>query len=213
MSTRTQTQDLERELRSGAGTGAEEIERVAAGLTVKAAAEGLLDVTYTTTDTPVGSILVAATPRGLVRIAYPRERPDDVLAELAREVSPRVLESPADLDEVRRELEEYFERRRTAFDLPLDWRLSRGFRRDVLTTLARVPYGETVTYSQLAERAGSPRAHRAAGSACGSNPIPIVVPCHRVVRTGGAIGGYGGGPEVKEYLLGLEGAIGDLTED
>jgi methylated-DNA-[protein]-cysteine S-methyltransferase len=213
MSTRSSIDDVERELRSGAGGTGADAGPLVAELSERAAAEGLLDVAYATTDSPVGPILVAATPRGLVRIAYPRERPDDVLTELAREVSPRVLESPSDLDQVRRELDEYFEHRREGFDLPLDWRLSHGFRQDVLRELARIPYGETVTYAQLAERAGSPRAYRAAGSACGSNPIPIVVPCHRVVRAGGAIGGYGGGPEVKQYLLELEGALGPLSTE
>ena len=151
---------------------------------------------------------MAATPKGLVRVALPNERIDEVLARLARDVSPRVLEFPARLDEARRELDEYFEGRRDRFELPLDWRLSHsGFYRRVLRATARVPFGEVITYSEAAKRAGSPRAVRAAGSALGSNPIPIVVPCHRVVRTGGAIGNYGGGPEMKRFLLQLEGAL------
>jgi methylated-DNA-[protein]-cysteine S-methyltransferase len=200
---------LERELRANAGA-AEGVETATGRLAEMAAVEGLLDVAYATTDTPVGDVLVATTPRGVVRIAYPTERPDDVLEELARDVSPRVMESPRELDPVRRELDEYFEGRRRRFDLPVDWRLSHGFRRQALEALPRIPYGGTITYSELAQRAGSPRAHRAAGSACGSNPIPILVPCHRVVRTGGALGGYGGGVEVKRFLLGLEGALGEL---
>jgi methylated-DNA-[protein]-cysteine S-methyltransferase len=205
MSTQTSFNALERDLRAGLDKAGEDAGAITSRLAERAAGEGLLDVAYATADTPVGPMLIAATPRGLVRAAFPGEEPDDVLAELAREVSPRVLESPAELDPVRRELDEYFEQRRRSFDLPLDWRLSHGFRREALRALVRIPYGETVTYSELATSAGSPRAHRAAGSACGSNPIPIVVPCHRVVRTGGGLGGYGGGIEVKEYLLGLEG--------
>jgi methylated-DNA-[protein]-cysteine S-methyltransferase len=198
--------ELERELRD-ASRDPEDLEAASARLAERAGADGLLDVAYATADTPVGPLLVATTPRGLVRAAYPRERPDDVLAELARDVSPRVLESPRELDPVRRELDEYFEGRRRGFDLAIDWRLSHGFRCEALKALVGVRYGATITYSELAQRAGSPRAHRAAGSACGSNPIPIVVPCHRVVRAGGGLGGYGGGVEVKEYLLELEGAL------
>jgi methylated-DNA-[protein]-cysteine S-methyltransferase len=201
---------LKRRLRAGAEWSEQEAETSAARVAANAAAEGLVDVAYATADSPVGPMLLATTPRGLVRVAFATERSDDVLMELARDVSPRVLESPAELDEARRELEEYFEQRRQRFDLPLDWRLSHGFRRDALKQLVRVPYGATVTYAELASRAGNPRAQRAAGSACGSNPIPIVVPCHRVVRTGGEIGNYGGGPEIKEFLLGLEGALGGL---
>jgi methylated-DNA-[protein]-cysteine S-methyltransferase len=200
--------ELERELRgSDASRDPEDLEAASARLAERAGADGLLDFAYATADTPVGPLLVATTPRGLVRAAYPRERPDDVLAELARDVSPRVLESPRELDPVRRELDEYFEGRRRGFDLAIDWRLSHGFRCEALKALVGVRYGATITYSELAQRAGSPRAHRAAGSACGSNPIPIVVPCHRVVRAGGGLGGYGGGVEVKEYLLELEGAL------
>jgi methylated-DNA-[protein]-cysteine S-methyltransferase len=177
-------------------------------LAARANEEGLMDVAYTTVDTPLGSGLVAATPKGLVRVALPNERVEEVLARLAREVSPRVLEFPARLDEARRELEEYFEGRRDRFELPLDWRLSHpGFYRRVLRATARVPFGEVITYREAAERAGNPRAFRAAGTALGSNPIPIVVPCHRVIRAGGEIGNYGGGPEMKRFLLKLEGAV------
>jgi methylated-DNA-[protein]-cysteine S-methyltransferase len=213
MSTSISIDALQRSLRDDARPGGEDADAATARLATGAAAEGLLDVAYGMTDTPVGPILIATTPRGLARVAFARERPDEVLGELAREISPRVLESPAQVDTVRRELDEYFEQRRRRFDLPLDWTLSHGFRRDALKALTRVPYGATVTYSELASRAGSPRAHRAAGSACGSNPIPIVVPCHRVVRSGGAIGGYGGGPEVKEFLLGLEGALPGVSRE
>jgi methylated-DNA-[protein]-cysteine S-methyltransferase len=212
MNARTTT-DLERALRAGAAPDDDELRALSARLADRAGDDGLLDVAYTTADTPVGSLLLAATPRGLVRVAFPGERPDEILSELSRELSPRVLESPARLDEVRRELDEYFERRRERFELPLDWSLSHGFRNRALRELARIPYGNTITYSDLAARAGNPRAQRAAGSACGANPIPIVVPCHRVVRTGGAIGNYGGGPEVKEFLLGLEGTLEDLSTE
>ena len=177
-------------------------------LAARASDEGVLDVAYATLDTPLGTALVAATRRGLVRVGLPNEPLEYALLDIAEGVSPRVLEFPARLDDARRELEEYFEGRRQRFELPLDWRLSHpGFYRRVLRATARVPFGEVITYSEAAARAGSPRAFRAAGSALGSNPIPIVVPCHRVVRSGGAIGDYGGGPEMKRFLLDLEGAL------
>jgi methylated-DNA-[protein]-cysteine S-methyltransferase len=171
-----------------------------------ARALGLTDVSYAFEPSPVGDLLVAVTPRGLIRIAYNgHEHADDALEELARRVSPRVVESPAALDEVRRELDEYFEGKRTSFDIPVDWRLHDGFSRRVLRATARIPFGKLLTYGEVAAKAGSPRGHRAAGNALGSNRIPIVVPCHRVVRSGGKIGGYTGGIERKEYLLELEG--------
>jgi methylated-DNA-[protein]-cysteine S-methyltransferase len=177
-------------------------------LVARADEEGLLDVAYATVDTPLGKATVAATPRGLVHLALPNEDLDEVLDRLATEVSPRVLEFPGRLDDARRELEEYFERRRDHFDLALDWRLSHpGFYRRVLRATSRVPFGEMITYGDAAARAGNPRAFRAAGTALGSNPIPIVVPCHRVIRAGGEIGNYGGGPEMKRFLLRLEGAL------
>ena len=177
-------------------------------LAARANQEGLVDVAYATVDTPLGTGLVAATPKGLVRVALPNERIENVLAQLAEGVSPRVLEFPTRLDEARRELDEYFEGRRDRFELPLDWRLSHpGFYRRVLRATARVPFGEVITYGEAADRAGNPRAFRAAGTALGSNPIPIVVPCHRVIRAGGAIGNYGGGPQMKRFLLELEGAL------
>ena len=176
-------------------------------LATRAAEEGLLDVAYATVDTPVGQVVVADTMRGLVRVALPGERLDNVLDQLVEDISPRVIAYPRRLDEARRELEEYFEGKRQRFELALDWRLSTGFYRRVLRATAKVPFGEVITYAEAAERAGSPRAFRAAGSALGSNPIPIVVPCHRVVRAGGDIGNYGGGPELKRFLLELEHAI------
>jgi methylated-DNA-[protein]-cysteine S-methyltransferase len=177
-------------------------------LAAKASEEGLLDVAYATVDTPLGTGLVAATPKGLVRLALPNEEIENVLARLARDVSPRVLEFPGRLDEARRELDEYFEGRRSRFELPLDWPHSHpGFNPRVLRATARVPFGDVITYAEAAQRAGNPRAFRAAGTALGSNPIPIVVPCHRVIRAGGEIGNYGGGPEMKRFLLELEGAV------
>jgi methylated-DNA-[protein]-cysteine S-methyltransferase len=175
-------------------------------LSERAAEEGLLDVAYAKVDSPFGELLVAATPRGLVRVGLPNQDADELLEDLAARVSPRVLESPGSLDEARRELDSYFEGRLTDFSLPLDWQLSRSFRRRVLRAVAAIPYGQTRSYTQVASRAGNERAVRAAGTACGSNPIPIVVPCHRVLRSGGALGGYGGGLPMKEALLRLEGA-------
>ena len=171
----------------------------------RAEAEDLVDVAYATTDSPIGPLLVAATPTGLVRLGFQIEDPDDILQDLAERVSPRVLEAPARLDEARRELDQYFEGRRDHFELPLDWQLSRGFRKTVLETLyADVSYGHTVSYLELATMVGNPKASRAVGTAMATNPIPIVVPCHRVLRTGGNLGGYGGGLPVKVKLLELE---------
>jgi methylated-DNA-[protein]-cysteine S-methyltransferase len=177
-------------------------------LASRAAEEGLMDVAYATVDTPVGQVVVAATERGLVRVALPGQAVEDVLTRLATEISPRVIAYPRRLDEARRELDQYFAGERERFELPLDWRLSHpGFYRRVLRATAKVPFGEVITYTDAAERAGSPRAFRAAGSALGSNPIPIVVPCHRVVRSGGELGNYGGGPQMKRFLLELEQAL------
>ncbi len=173
----------------------------------RAAAAGLADVAYTTVDSPFGPLLVAATKRGLVRLAYPNEDPERALQELASSVSPRILEAPGRLDELRRELEDYFEGRRQRFEVPVDLALTRGFTRKVLQVTVRIPFGSVSTYRDVATRAGSPRASRAAGNALGSNPIPIVVPCHRVVHTGGGLGGYTGGVQRKEFLLKLEGAL------
>lgn len=179
------------------------------GLRTRAAAEGLLDVAYASADSPFGPLLLASTRRGLVRVGLPNQDPDRLLADLADRVSPRVLEAPAELDDVRRELDLYFEGRLDRFDLPLDWQLSSGFRRRVLRAIDRIPYGQTRSYTEMARKAGNERAVRAAGSACGSNPIPLVVPCHRVLRSGGALGGYGGGLAMKQGLLELEGVLGD----
>jgi methylated-DNA-[protein]-cysteine S-methyltransferase len=179
----------------------------AAALAAGAEAAGVLDVAYAGVDSPVGRLLVAATPEGIVRVAFAREGDDAVLAELARRISPRVLEAPARLDPARRQLEEYFEGGRTAFALPVDWRLSSGFRERVLHAIAAIPFGRTGTYRSVATAAGTPNAVRAAGSACATNPIPIIVPCHRVVRSDGTMGRYGGGEAAKRLLLEHEHAL------
>ena len=167
----------------------------------------LVDVAYARTDTPFGEMLVATTSRGVVRVGFLHAlSEDEVVEELAAEVSPRVLHAPARLDDVRRQLEEYFEGRRRRFELRTDRRLIHGFARKVLAQTARIPYGSFLTYAEVAAEAGNPRAHRAAGSALARNPIPIVIPCHRVLRSGGVVGNYGGGPEMKARLLALEGA-------
>jgi methylated-DNA-[protein]-cysteine S-methyltransferase len=174
-----------------------------------AAAAGLLDVAYATLDSPLGRLLLATTPRGLIRLAYLDHADEDtVLEQLATKVSPRILAAPRRLDEPRRELDEYFAGARRRFEVPLDWRLTRGFSRRVLEATARIPYGATATYKQMAAQAGSPGGSRAAGNALGSNPIPIIVPCHRILHSGGGLGGYTGGLERKRLLLGVEGYSG-----
>jgi methylated-DNA-[protein]-cysteine S-methyltransferase len=178
-------------------------------LLAAAQAEGLLDVAYGAIDTPIGRLLAAVTPRGLVRLVFTwSEDEEAVLEELSRRVSPRVLEAPEKLGEARRELDEYFSGRRTEFGLALDWALIRGFHRDALEVTAGIPFGRVSTYTEVAALAGSPHAHRAAGNALATNPIPIVIPCHRVLRRDGSLGGYGGGLDVKRWLLGLEGVTG-----
>ncbi|HEU4598272.1 MAG TPA: methylated-DNA--[protein]-cysteine S-methyltransferase [Solirubrobacterales bacterium] len=176
-------------------------------LRARAAAEGLLDVAYASTDSPFGPLLLARTPRGLIRVGLPNQDTDALLTELAERVSPRVLEAPAELDETRRELDLYFEGKLDRFDLPLDWTLSDGFRLRVQRAIAAIPYGETRSYTEMARTAGNERAVRAAGTACGRNPLPLVVPCHRVLRTGGGLGGYGGGVPMKRALLQMEGVL------
>lgn len=189
-----------------------DLDRAVQGLLARAERDGLIDVAYAPVDSPFGRLLVARTDRGVVRVALPREltrrSEDEVLEDLARYISPRVLEAPARLDEERRELEAYFEGKRDHFDVPVDWELTpAGFRNRALHAVARIPYGKTKTYAEIAKAAGNARAFRAAGTACGKNPIPLIVPCHRVVQSGGGIGNYGGGPEMKRELLSLEGAI------
>ena len=206
---------LEQELRSASLPPGDAGVAAAAGrLVARAEDEGLLEVAYGSVESPFGDLLAAVTPRGLLRLSYDPRRNDAVLEQIAERVSPRMLEAPARLDPVRRQLDEYFEGRRQKFELKLDWRLTRGFFQKILRETARVRFGELATYKQMAEAAGSPRAVRAAGNALGSNPIPIVVPCHRIVRTGGKLGGYGGGlgpyiggPGIKQRLLELEGAL------
>lgn len=165
---------------------------------------GLLDVAYRTVESPVGPLLLAATPAGLVRVAY--GSPDEALAALAEKVSPRILHAPGKLDAVARQLDEYFAGRRRAFDVPLDLRLASGFRRSVLDHLPDIGYGRTWSYAEVAAAAGSPRAVRAVGTACALNPVPVVLPCHRVVRSDGSMGRYAGGDEAKRTLLALEAA-------
>ena len=169
-------------------------------------AAGLLDVAYATLDSPAGKLLVASSPRGLVRLAYLDDEGEmeQVLEHLARTISPRILASPRRLDEPRRELDEYFAGDRRRFEVPLDWQLTRGFGRRVLEATARIPFGSVSTYKQVAGQAGSPRGSRAAGNALGANPIPIIVPCHRVVHSTGGLGGYTGGLERKRLLLAIE---------
>ncbi len=196
--------ELERRLASPPEMGLDG-ERLRTRLAVRAAADGLLDVAYATLDSPMGELLVAVTRRGLVRVAYPHEGWDPVLADLADRISPRVLAAPERTDATRRALEAYFAGQLRAFDLPIDWALVHGFATGVLQATARVPFGSVSTYGKVAAQAGSPRAARAAGNALGSNPIPIVVPCHRVVHADGTLGGYTGGLDRKEFLLRLEG--------
>lgn len=175
----------------------------------RADAEGLVDVGYAQVDSPLGRLVLAASPRGLLRVAYEDFNGglDAVLEHLALRVSPRILEAPARLDAVRRELDEFFAGRREGFDVPLDWSLTSGFTQRVLQATAAIPFGAVSTYREVAEGAGSPKATRAAGNALSANPIPIVVPCHRVLRTGGGLGGYTGGVDKKEQLLALEGVL------
>ncbi|MDR3661555.1 MAG: methylated-DNA--[protein]-cysteine S-methyltransferase [Mycobacterium sp.] len=176
-------------------------------LAAAAQRDGLLDIAYRTVDSPVGPLLLAATEQGLLRVAYAREDHDTVLAQLAEKISPRILRAPARLDTAARELEEYFTRTRRTFDLPLDWRLAAGFRSTVLHHLPEIGYGRTASYATVAALAGSPKAVRAVGTACAKNPLPVVIPCHRVVRSDGAMGGYLGGTEAKRLLLDLEAAL------
>jgi methylated-DNA-[protein]-cysteine S-methyltransferase len=171
-----------------------------------AAAAGLLDVAYARVDSPVGSLVLACTPQGLARLAYVDEGKEDaVMQEIAARLSPRMLSAPRRLDQPRRELDEYFAGRRRAFDLTLDLRLLSDFTRRILAATAAIPYGAVSTYKEVATAAGSPRGSRAAGNALGSNPLPIVLPCHRVLHSGGGLGGYTGGVERKRVLLAIEG--------
>jgi len=205
MSTPGAPRDLSRDLARALPAAPGQLDALHARLAAAAAAEGVLDIAYRTLDTPVGTLLLAATELGLVRVAYGSENHDTVLQALADRISPRILHAPAQLDTVATELEEYFAGRRRTFDLPLDWRLSAGFRATVLHHLAAdLAYGQTASYGTVAQLAGNPKAVRAVGTACATNPLPVVVPCHRVVRADGSAGGYVGGPDAKRALLILE---------
>lgn len=198
--------DLERRL-TEAPAGDLDLERLRATLAERAGEAGLLDVAYGTYDSPLGPLTVFVTPRGLVRLSYPGEPVEAQVDELAATISPRVMAAPTRTDDVRRQLDAYFAGSRTSFDVPIDWRLVRGFANAVLRATARIPFGGISTYREIAAEAGSPNAYRAAGNALGSNPVPIVVPCHRVLHAGGGLGGYTGGLDRKRYLLALEGVL------
>lgn len=201
--------DLERRLAASVPTDLPDLDlaRLRAGLAERAAREGILDVAHGRYASPLGELTVMVTPRGLVRVSYPGEGVERQLAEIAERISPRILDAPERTDTVRRQLDEYFAGRRHDFQVPIDWRLVRGFAGDVLRATARIPFGAVSSYREVAAEAGSPNAYRAAGNALGSNPIPIVVPCHRVLHAGGSLGGYTGGLDRKRYLLRLEGVL------
>lgn len=201
--------DIERLLAGAADSAVDSagdpaMQRVRAALASRAQQQNLLDVAYRTLDTPVGQLLIAATPLGLIRVAYARQDHEAVLTALAEQVSPRVLFAPRKLDDAARQFDDYFTRQRRVFDLAVDLRLATGFRRTVLEHLPDVSYGRTVSYGELAAEVGHPRAARAVGTACATNPLPLVIPCHRVVLGDGSPGAYIGGPEIKRVLLDLE---------
>jgi methylated-DNA-[protein]-cysteine S-methyltransferase len=200
---------IEHALRTGPNDAHEQAAAAAGRLTERIAADGLADVSYAPVDSPFGTLHAATTKRGLVRLAFPEESVDAFLERLALGLSPRIVASSGSLDPVRRELDEYFAGRRRDFDLELDWSLITPFGRRVLRMTAAIPYGGHLSYGEVAAEAGSPRGARAAGNALGANPIPIVIPCHRVLHSGGGIGGYGGGLDRKRFLLELEGALRD----
>ena len=200
------TDELERRLASPPSAPFD-VERLRTTLALRAADEGVLDVGYGVADSPLGPLTVIVTGRGLVRLSYAHEEIEEQLDEIATRISPRVLTSPERTDSVRRQLDEYFSGRRHRFDVPIDWRLVRGFAGEVLRATSRIPFGSVSSYREIAAAAGSANAYRAAGNALGSNPIPIVVPCHRVLHAGGGLGGYTGGLERKRYLLRLEGVL------
>ncbi|CAN5588001.1 methylated-DNA--[protein]-cysteine S-methyltransferase [soil metagenome] len=191
----------------GSAPSDERVTAANAAVLARAEGEGLVDVAYATLDSPYGELFVAATDRGVVKLGLPNRGTDGVLEQLASAVSPRVLESPARLDGPRRELDAFFEGKLHEFETPVDWSLTKGFTDKVLHVVASIPYGRTLSYGEVAERAGNPRAFRAAGTACGANPVPLIVPCHRVVQASGEPGNYGGGPEMKRSLLEHEGAL------
>ena len=180
------------------------VETLLQDLQVTAVANDLIDVGYAFYDSPLGQLFLATTEQGLVKVAFAAQDPQAVLQDLATSISPRILRAPAQLDPVRRQLDEYFDRERTAFTVPLDRRLSHGFRQRVVEWLSNSGFGQTQTYAQIATTLDNPKAVRAVGSACATNPIPIIVPCHRVLRSDGSLGGYLGGLEAKQILLDLE---------
>jgi methylated-DNA-[protein]-cysteine S-methyltransferase len=194
-------------IRAAARPEEEAVAAAAKRFALHAEQEGLAEVVYATADSPFGEITLAATERGLVRLNLPRYRQDDFLALLSKEISPAIIESPKRLDPVRRQIDEYFEGTRKSFGVELDWRLIHGFQERVLRATYEIPWGNTLSYGEIAAKAGNPRAHRAAGTALGRNPIPLIVPCHRITRAGGVPGNYGGGPEMKRALLELEGSL------
>ena len=200
----TTNHDLIRDLARSTDATPGKLAELRARLAAVAQRDGILDVAYRVIDSPVGPLLLATTDQGLIRVAFALEDHDAVLQTLADRISPRILSAPGRLDTAARELDEYFAGRRHAFDLPLDWRLSAGFRRTVLSHLPEIGYGQIASYSTVAGLAGSPKAVRAVGTACATNPLPVVVPCHRVVRADGSMGGYRGGPDAKRTLLTLE---------
>lgn len=203
------TDDLERRLADAVRPGPPlDLDRLRATVARRADADGLLDVAYGTYDSPLGPLTIFVTPRGLARLSYPGEPVDAQLDQLAAVISPRVMAAPQRTDEVRRQLDAYFGGTRRDFELAIDWRLLRGFRADVLRATARIPFGAVSSYRAIATAAGSPNAYRAAGTALGANPLPIVVPCHRVLHAGGGLGGYAGGLDRKRFLLRLEGVLG-----
>ena len=202
----THEDDLIRDIERAFPRDETNLRRLHALLVDTAQADGLLDIGYRTIDSPVGILLLAATKLGLVRVAYEVENHDKVLQNLADRISPRVLEAPGRLDVVARELDQYFSGQLHTFDVPIDWRLSSGFRRIVLGHLSDIDYGHTASYAAVAKLAGNPKAVRAVGTACATNPLPVVVPCHRVLRSDGALGGYLGGVDAKRTLLDLESA-------
>jgi methylated-DNA-[protein]-cysteine S-methyltransferase len=202
------TNDLERRLAGAAPPDLPlDLDAVRDQLARRAADAGLLDVAYGSVDSPLGPLTVVVTPRGLLQVSYVDDLADAQFQTIAERVSPRILAAPQRTDDVRRQLDEYFAGHRRSFEVPIDWRLTRGFAGEVLRATADIPFGSVSTYRGVATSAGSPNAYRAAGNALGSNPIPIVVPCHRVLHAGGGLGGYTGGLDRKRYLLTLEGVL------
>jgi len=200
------TDDLERRLAEPPAAPLD-VDALRAALARRAADDGLLDVAYGSYESPLGLLTIIVTRRGLLRLSYPGEGISGQLDEIAGRISPRILHAPARTDVVRRQLDAYFDGTRRDFEVSIDWRLVRGFAGDVLRATARIPFGAVSSYGEVATEAGSPNAYRAAGNALGSNPIPIVVPCHRILHAGGGLGGYTGGLDRKRYLLRLEGVL------